>query len=107
MNFVGKVFSTFSDFYKDINPSTLTGAIDVVVVQDSSLELACSPFHVRFGKFKVFRAQDKVVDIHINGELSSIRMKLGEAGEAFFVLETTVLLLQTFNPCFNMHDFVG
>lgn len=52
-------------YYKDINPSTLTGAVDVVVVRrpadDGSVHLACSPFHVRFGKLQVLRPTDKKV----------------------------------------------
>lgn len=50
---------------QDINPATLTGAIDVIVVErtteDGELELACSPFHVRFGKLSVLRPIDKKV----------------------------------------------
>jgi phosphatidate phosphatase PAH1 len=52
-------------YYKDINPSTLTGAIDVVVVRrpgsDGTMELVCSPFHVRFGKLQVLRPSEKKV----------------------------------------------
>jgi hypothetical protein len=52
-------------YYKDINPSTLTGAIDVIVVRrpglDRSMELVCSPFHVRFGKWQVLRPSEKKV----------------------------------------------
>jgi len=55
-------------YYKElppINPSTLTGAIDVIVIQrpgsDGEIELACSPFHVRFGKWQVLRPSDKQV----------------------------------------------
>lgn len=55
-------------YYKDlppINPATLTGAIDIIVVQrpkgNGETELVCSPFHVRFGKWQVLRPQDKKV----------------------------------------------
>lgn len=59
---VGRVISTVSEFYKDINPSTLSGAIDVVVVEDEETgALAGSPFHVRFGKLQLMRPQEKVV----------------------------------------------
>lgn len=89
MQFVGKVISSVSDFYRDINPSTLSGAIDVVVVENVETgELACSPFHVRFGKLQLLRPQEKVVELRINGvEVGEeLRMKVGEAGETFFVL---------------------
>jgi phosphatidate phosphatase LPIN len=52
-------------YYKDINPATLTGAIDVIVVRrpgfNGAMELACSPFHVRFGKWQVLRPSEKKV----------------------------------------------
>ncbi|KAG7097333.1 hypothetical protein E1B28_004692 [Marasmius oreades] len=82
-------------YYKDlppINPSTLTGAIDVIVIQrptdNGSTELACSPFHVRFGKLQVLRPSDKKVNVSVNGHPIPFDMKIGEAGEAFFVFET-------------------
>ncbi|RKP19129.1 LNS2-domain-containing protein, partial [Rozella allomycis CSF55] len=88
MQFVGRVISTVSEFYKDINPSTLSGAIDIIVVEDELGEYHCSPFHVRFGKLQLLRAQDKIVEVCVNGKKAGINMKLGDAGEAFFVIET-------------------
>nr|QYV43132.1 lipid metabolism-related protein [Colaphellus bowringi] len=82
-----KIFSNFKDFYNDINAATLTGAIDVIVVEQPDGNFNCSPFHVRFGKLGVLRSKEKVVDIEINGEPQEIHMKLGESGEAFFVEE--------------------
>ncbi|GAA5997262.1 phosphatidate phosphatase PAH1 [Rhodotorula paludigena] len=80
------------NYYKDINPSTLTGAIDVIVVErptdSGGVELACSPFHVRFGKLSVLRPVDKKVRINVNDERVPFYMKVGETGEAFFVFET-------------------
>ncbi|KIM65272.1 hypothetical protein SCLCIDRAFT_113141 [Scleroderma citrinum Foug A] len=84
--------STPYQYYKDINPSTLTGAVDVVVVQRHTevgdVHLACSPFHVRFGKLQVLRPADKRVNIFVNDILIPFNMKIGDAGEAFFVFET-------------------
>jgi phosphatidate phosphatase LPIN len=48
-------------FYTELNPATLSGAIDIVVVEQESGEVVCSPFHVRFGKLKLLRPSDKVV----------------------------------------------
>ncbi|KAJ3332745.1 hypothetical protein HDU76_013230 [Blyttiomyces sp. JEL0837] len=83
-----EVVSTVADFYGNINPATLSGAIDIVVVQQESGELSCSPFHVRFGKLKLLRPVEKKVLISINGEPTDLVMKVGEAGEAFFVVKT-------------------
>ncbi|KAI0057546.1 LNS2-domain-containing protein [Artomyces pyxidatus] len=82
-------------YYKElppINPATLTGAIDVIVVRrpaaDGGTELVCSPFHVRFGKWQVLRPGEKKVNVSINGKPIPFHMKIGEAGEAFFLFET-------------------
>ncbi|KAI0340913.1 LNS2-domain-containing protein [Trametopsis cervina] len=108
MNYLRGAVSAISapyQYYKDINPSTLTGAIDVIVISrpkqpdsqpgaaqpaapNSETELVCSPFHVRFGKWQVLRPADKKVDVFVNGNLIPFSMKIGEAGEAFFVFET-------------------
>jgi phosphatidate phosphatase LPIN len=85
MNFVGKMARGFKDFYNEINPATLTGAIDVVVVKQEDGSYKCSPFHVRFGKLGVIRSKEKVVYMVINGEQVDMHMELGEAGEAFFL----------------------
>ena len=83
MNYLRGAVSAISapyQYYKDINPATLTGAIDVIVISrprtddadhpsdgpppsadDDGRELACSPFHVRFGKWQVLRPADKKV----------------------------------------------
>ncbi|XP_063771462.1 phosphatidate phosphatase LPIN1 isoform X2 [Pseudophryne corroboree] len=92
MNYVGQlagqVFVTVKELYRGLNPATLSGCIDVIVVRQPNGNLQCSPFHVRFGKMGVLRSREKVVDIEINGESVDLHMKLGDNGEAFFVEET-------------------
>ncbi|XP_068136386.1 phosphatidate phosphatase LPIN1 isoform X2 [Hyperolius riggenbachi] len=92
MNYVGQlagqVFVTVKELYRGLNPATLSGCIDVIVVRQPNGNLQCSPFHVRFGKMGVLRSREKVVDIEINGECVDLHMKLGDNGEAFFVEET-------------------
>lgn len=87
MNYFGRLVSNVRGFYSEINSATLTGAIDVVVVRRQDGSFVGSPFHVRFGKLGVLRSREKIVDIEINGEPVELQMKLGEAGEAFFVEE--------------------
>ncbi|XP_067936028.1 phosphatidate phosphatase LPIN3-like [Watersipora subatra] len=82
---VGKMFSNVKSFYNDINPATLTGAIDIVVVEQPDGSYVSTPFHVRFGKLGVIRSKQDVVYIEINGKPIDLQMKLGNAGEAFFV----------------------
>uniref|UniRef100_A0A8D2Q486 phosphatidate phosphatase n=1 Tax=Varanus komodoensis TaxID=61221 RepID=A0A8D2Q486_VARKO len=92
MNYVGQiaetVLGTVKELYRGLNPATLTGCIDVIVVRQPDGSLLCSPFHVRFGKLRVLHSSEKVVDIEINGEPVNLQMKLGENGEAFFVEES-------------------
>ncbi|KAJ2487761.1 lipin Ned1 [Coemansia sp. RSA 2050] len=88
MQYVGKVFSTVSQLYKELNPATLSGAIDVVVVEGRDGEFSCSPFHVRFGKLQLLRPSDKAVQVIVNDIPADFYMKVGDAGEGFFVLET-------------------
>ncbi|XP_007521709.1 phosphatidate phosphatase LPIN3 isoform X2 [Erinaceus europaeus] len=91
MNYVGQlaetVFGTVKELYRGLNPATLSGGIDVLVVKQADGSFCCSPFHVRFGKLGVLRSREKVVDIEINGEPVDLHMKLGDSGEAFFVQE--------------------
>lgn len=72
MNYIRGAVNAISapyQYYKELpplNPSTLTGAIDVIVVNrptedGNDTELVCSPFHVRFGKWQVLRPGDKKV----------------------------------------------
>jgi len=72
MNYIrGAVYAISApyQYYKELaplNPSTLTGAIDVIVVRrptddGTDAELISSPFHVRFGKWQVLRPADKKV----------------------------------------------
>ncbi|KAI8097151.1 Lipin/Ned1/Smp2-domain-containing protein [Halteromyces radiatus] len=91
MEYVGKLGSLFTSvqsFYNDINPATLSGAVDIVVVEQKDGDLACSPFHVRFGKLSLLMPQEKKIEIKVNGQVVPYLMKVGEAGESFFVFET-------------------
>ena len=82
---VFKFQSAIKDFYSELNGATLTGAIDVIVVEQEDGSFKCSPFHVRFGKLGVLKANEKVVDIEINDQEVTLKMKLDETGAAFFV----------------------
>jgi phosphatidate phosphatase LPIN len=78
MQYVRSISGSVSKTWNSINPATLSGAIDVIVVEQAdgmSLDaeitnlwltanigsLACSPFHVRFGKFSLLRPSEKKV----------------------------------------------
>lgn len=48
--------------------------------------IACTPFHARFGKLRLWRAGDKAVRLEVNGEpVHGVHIRLGPAGEIFFL----------------------
>lgn len=89
MQYVRSISGSVSKTWNSINPATLSGAIDVIVVEQEDGTLACSPFHVRFGKFSLLRPFEKKVEFSVNNVKQNYAMKLGEGGEAFFVFETS------------------
>ncbi|KAL8858849.1 MAG: hypothetical protein Q9178_004653 [Gyalolechia marmorata] len=89
MQYVRSIGGSVSKTWNSINPATLSGAIDVIVVEQEDGSLACSPFHIRFGKFSLLRPYEKKVEFKVNDVKQNHAMKLGEGGEAFFVFETS------------------
>jgi phosphatidate phosphatase LPIN len=69
----------------NVNPSTLSGAVDIIAVRHADGSLRSTPFHARFGKLQLLRPHEKVVTIGVNGVKAPFQMKLGSAGEAYFV----------------------
>ena len=67
MQYVKTAIQGVSDFYKDLNPATLSGAIDVVVIEGEDGEWRSSPFHVRFGKMHLLRPHEKIVSNYDEG----------------------------------------
>ena len=80
MQYVRSIGGSVSKTWNSINPATLSGAIDVIVVEQedgmvmhglqnlgmTKIEagtLACSPFHVRFGKFSLLQPYEKKVGL--------------------------------------------
>ncbi|CAG8956897.1 hypothetical protein HYFRA_00012352 [Hymenoscyphus fraxineus] len=89
MQYVRSISGSVSKTWNSINPATLSGAIDVIVVEGEDGTLACSPFHVRFGKFSLLRPSEKKIEFKVNNVKQNYAMKLGDGGEAFFVFETS------------------
>ena len=63
------------------------GAVDIILVEDPSGSVQSTPWHCRLRASRVRETGKRieVVNILINGSDSGIRMKVGSAGEAFFV----------------------
>eukprot|EP01113_Clastostelium_recurvatum_P022951 TRINITY_DN2745_c0_g1_i5.p1 TRINITY_DN2745_c0_g1~~TRINITY_DN2745_c0_g1_i5.p1 ORF type:complete len:1209 (-),score=333.80 TRINITY_DN2745_c0_g1_i5:62-3688(-) len=84
MNYIERFFDGVHYVF-NLNAATLSGAIDIIVVPQPDGSLKCTPFHVRFGKLQLISSREKQVTITVNGEATDLQMKLGNAGEAFFV----------------------
>ncbi|QOY42677.1 HAD-like/Lipin domain containing protein [Cryptosporidium parvum] len=80
----GRIVSSVSSVL-DINQATLSGCIDIIVVPQADGTLHSTPFHVRFGKAKLLKSREKHVSINVNGNDIPLKMKLGAAGEAYFI----------------------
>merc|ERR1711862_859846 len=68
----------------EINPSNMTGAIDVICARYDNNIYSASPFHVRFGKFNLLKPKDRLAQIWVNDEKTDLIMRLGKNGEGFF-----------------------
>ena len=69
------------------NAATLSGAIDIIVIRHSDGTFTSTPVHVRFGKLQLLKSREKLVTVRVNGRECAWKMKLGHAGEAFFVMD--------------------
>lgn len=88
MQYVGKVGDYVYNQWNSLNPATLSGAIDIIVIEQPDGTFHCSPWHVRFGKFQIIKPLQKKIDLYVNDIKTDLPMKLGEGGEAFFVFAT-------------------
>ena len=65
----------------------LSGAMDVLVIEEPEGEYRSSSFHVRFGSLKVLRSVEQDIDIYINGRKKNVKMKLATWGDAYFLYD--------------------
>ena len=65
----------------------LSGAMDILVIEEPEGELRSSSFHVRFGSLKVLRSKEQDIDIYINGRKKNVKMKLAHSGDGYFLFD--------------------
>lgn len=87
MGIINKIFSSVNGIYNNINPITLSGVNDVIVVRGEDGVLRCSPFQLRLSKLKFYNSKDKVVHLYVNGELTEISMTITSVGDLYFAQE--------------------
>ncbi len=78
---------SIKDFFQ-INPVTLSGALDVIVVENEKKEFQSSAFKLKISKFEVWKPNENQVDIYINGKKMAMQMKLSKRGIAYFQYKT-------------------
>jgi len=84
MEYLSGVINNVSRFASNINPSTLSGSIDVVFVKQTDGRFKSTPFFIKFGKIGVIQAKEKIIYIEINGREIDKTMVLDDNGVAFF-----------------------
>ena len=65
----------------------LSGAMDILVIEEPEGEYRSSSFHVRFGSLKVLRSVEQDIDIYVNGRKKNVKMKLANCGDAYFLYD--------------------
>ncbi|KAF7682436.1 Nuclear elongation and deformation protein 1 [Astathelohania contejeani] len=86
MGVIEKLFSSMSGIYNGINPATLSGSTDIIVVENDQGELHSTPFHARFNKLYL---HTRTAHLIVNGVLTPVCMKVGNQGELYFEAEET------------------
>lgn len=81
--YIGQILTAVSAAL-EFNSATLSGAIDIIVIEDDKGKRHCSPFYVRFGKLQLLKSRGTPVDVELNDCRTDLRMYLGAAGEAYF-----------------------
>ena len=74
-----------------VNPSTLSGAIDVLAVRQADGTLRSTPLHVRFGKLLVPFPAGLIAQVHVNLRMTAISLQLGSEGNASYTPSATEL----------------
>ncbi|KAL6122516.1 hypothetical protein NUSPORA_00434 [Nucleospora cyclopteri] len=84
MGFIEKIFTSVSDIYNSVNPITLSGVNDVIVVRKKTKKLKCSPFQLRFSKLQFLNSRSQIVHLYINDNLTDINMTITSQGDLYF-----------------------
>lgn len=83
MSMFNKLLS-IPNYYRNINPSTLSGSCDIIVIKNSKNVLKCTSFHIRFGKKQIFRLKECHITLFVNDVHCPLNLKLGLQGEVLF-----------------------
>ena len=74
---------------RKVNPSSLSGALDIIVIEHKDGTLRSSPWHVTFGKFGLFYHSNKLISVSINDTPAPFMMYVDKDGRGQFFASQT------------------
>ena len=80
----------FNKIKKTYNPATLSGAHDIIVIEQSDGTLKSTPWHLRFGKLGLMHHAGKVISISINDNSAPFLMYVDSYGRGQFFASQVV-----------------
>lgn len=84
MGVVNKIFTSVSEMYNSMNPLTLSGVNDVIVIKRKDGSFKCSPFQLRFSKLQFNHSKSQIVHLFINGQMTDVNMTITPQGDLYF-----------------------
>ena len=84
MGVVNKIFTSVSDMYNSVNPLTLSGVNDVIVIKRKDGSYKCSPFQLRFSRLQFLNSRSQIVHLFINGQITDVNMTITPQGDLYF-----------------------
>ena len=76
--------------FRKVNPSSLSGAMDIIVIEHEDGTLRSSPWHLTFGKFGLFYHSNKIISVSINDSPAPFMMYVDKDGRGqFFASQST------------------
>lgn len=63
-----------------LNPSTLSGALDIIIIEQEDGRLYSSPWHIRVGNMSLLHHSNKIISININNQHIPIFMAVDRDG---------------------------
>ncbi|KAK7201452.1 lipin [Novymonas esmeraldas] len=82
------MISTLGEFFDLNNFDQSSRANDVIVIRHKDGSLHSTPFNVRFGRARMWNYVGRVVQVEVNGELTTAVMKIGKGGDAYWLQPT-------------------
>lgn len=84
MGVISKIFTNVSEIYNIVNPLTLSGVNDIIVIKRKDGTYHCSPFQLRFSRLQFINSKSQIVHLFINGQITDVNMTITSQGDLYF-----------------------